>query len=381
MATRTVLADFHQPRACAALALVLSLLMTSVALGEDWSQWRGSSRDGTAALEIPAAWPEVLDLVWEQTVGEGLSSPVVLGERAYLHSREGDLEVVSALALESGREIWRQTLSAPFEYTDPSTRQVGMGPRATPAVSEGRVFVFTISGTLVALDQEDGGIAWSAPAARKYSRPYPKHGHAASPLVVGDKVIVHQGDDTSGELNAYAVSSGRRLWSFDKGGPKLWLARVGADRRHPAVGRPDCAVAGGPRSEDRRVALACCVLQRQLERGHPSSGGESRGGGRGVSRRAASFRHPRERRGLVSQRGLASVQVAQLAVYAGALRLEDLRSFRNTKWPVLQPRRADRRDRLDVRRAPGCLRSHRPSWGEPAVDDKRRRGPCGRGAA
>ena len=68
----------------------------AVAWAQDWPQWRGPNRDGIAgAISEPKAWPEKLQLKWKVNVGEGHSSPVVAGGRIYLHTRQGDREVVS----------------------------------------------------------------------------------------------------------------------------------------------------------------------------------------------------------------------------------------------------------------------------------------------
>ena len=77
-----------------ALAL---LLTTSAARAQEWPGWRGPERNGIApAAQAPSTWPEGFSPAWRVDVGEGYSSPVVSGDRVFVHSRRGDLEVVKA---------------------------------------------------------------------------------------------------------------------------------------------------------------------------------------------------------------------------------------------------------------------------------------------
>jgi len=71
------------------LITVLGLFMTLPALGSDWSQWRGSGRDGI--------WPEKgivrkfdtpqLNIRWRAKIANGYSGPTVAGGRVYITDR------------------------------------------------------------------------------------------------------------------------------------------------------------------------------------------------------------------------------------------------------------------------------------------------------
>src|SRR3954447_25328188 len=48
----------------------------------DWPQWRGPNRDGRAAdFKAPAEWPKELKPAWKAQVGDGVSTPALVGER------------------------------------------------------------------------------------------------------------------------------------------------------------------------------------------------------------------------------------------------------------------------------------------------------------
>ena len=87
--------------------------VTAQNAGPDWPQWRGPRRDGTlTAFTEPKAWPETLTQRWKITVGEGYATPILVGNRIYQFSRQGENEVLRAI--------------------DAATRQGRSGRRATP---------------------------------------------------------------------------------------------------------------------------------------------------------------------------------------------------------------------------------------------------------
>src|SRR5262245_17947326 len=74
----------------------------------DYTQWRGANRDGAAAaFTAPATWPEKLTQKWKVEIGTGYASPLIVGDRLYLFSRQGEDEVMSALESATGKVIWR----------------------------------------------------------------------------------------------------------------------------------------------------------------------------------------------------------------------------------------------------------------------------------
>jgi outer membrane protein assembly factor BamB len=180
----------------------------------EWSQWRGPRRDGVAAFAAPSAWPSTLTKRWELAVGEGYSSPVVSGDRVVIHTRQGEREVVRAVDLKTGKELWRNDYAAPYTM-NPAARAHGPGPKSTPVIANGRVFTFGIGGILSALDLASGKVLWRTdpPAV------LPEYGTAMSPIVIGPLLVAHMGGLDNGALTAFDVATGAARWRWTVDGP------------------------------------------------------------------------------------------------------------------------------------------------------------------
>ncbi|HEX6974340.1 MAG TPA: PQQ-binding-like beta-propeller repeat protein, partial [Vicinamibacterales bacterium] len=226
-------------RAVIAFAIVIAMAVAAGAvspqqktIATDWPQWRGPSRDGLVAAALPDRWPGALKKRWETPVGIGHASPVVSGNRVVVIAREGEQEIVRALDLASGKEMWRAAYPAPFTV-NPAAQLHGPGPKSTPAIAGGRVFTFGIGGILSAFDLADGRLIWRVPAPSVL----PDYGAATSPLVDhsgdGSRVIVHVGGYENGALTSFDAATGKPQWKWTGDGP--------------AYGSPILATFGGVR--------------------------------------------------------------------------------------------------------------------------------------
>jgi outer membrane protein assembly factor BamB len=195
------------------LAGVLTgFVVPALALSADWPQWRGPNRDGIVrGVAVPKKWPKTLKEEWKVTVGEGVSSPVVAGNRVYLLTRQLGKErhvLVNGYLHLKGKEIWRSAYPAPYRMWEPA--HGFEGPRSTPAVADNRVFTFGISGILSCLDARSGKLLW-----RKGSNFYPGFGAAASPLVAEGLCIVPVGEVKKHGLTAFHVRTGKVKWCYN----------------------------------------------------------------------------------------------------------------------------------------------------------------------
>jgi outer membrane protein assembly factor BamB len=205
-------------------SLLILLLMESVANAEDWPQWLGPRRDGSTVEKI-AAWKGDLRVAWRREVAEGHSSPVVADGKVYLHAcpKGKDAEVISCFDAVTGKPLWsREYARGPFQGL------FGRGPRATPAVIGGKLYAFGATGIVTCLDAAKGDIQWQVDTQKDFKAPTLKFGVSASPLVVGNKVLIAVGAKGASVV-AFDKDKGSVLWkSLDDGASYASPILVGA---------------------------------------------------------------------------------------------------------------------------------------------------------
>ena len=202
-------------KAIATMSMVGLLAVPHVAAAQDWPQWRGPNRDGSvAAFDVPASWPARLTEQWKVEVGLGYATPVLVGARVYMFTRQGDDEVMLALDAGSGETLWRTSYSAPFQMNSAAARH-GAGPKSTPTYADGRLFTLGMSGIVTAFDAETGRQLWQRPGGPVQ----PMFHTGMSPLVDGNLMILHVGGHDDGALTAFDIATGDIRWSWNGDGP------------------------------------------------------------------------------------------------------------------------------------------------------------------
>lgn len=176
----------------------------------EWPGFRGADRMGRSdAPRISTDWKaDPPKLLWKKPVGAGWSSFAVAGSFAFTQEQRGLKETVVCYDLNTGNEIWGQQWEARFDEP-----MGGPGPRATPTLADGAVFVAGASGVLARLKASTGEIMWKQDLKALSGRDLPMWGFASSPLVTQSLVIAYAGGSGDKGVMAFDAGSGQPRWS------------------------------------------------------------------------------------------------------------------------------------------------------------------------
>ena len=183
---------------------------TNLALANpEWPGFRGADRSGSChGPMIATNWSEHRPKqLWKVPVGPGWSSFAVAGNLLFTQEQRGPMETVVCYDASSGREIWNRQYEARLE--DPMG---GPGPRATPTLVNGGLFVTGATGMFLRLNPATGAVVWQKNLKEVAGREAPMWGFASSPLVIGSNVIVWAGGKDGKGLLAFDLETGALRW-------------------------------------------------------------------------------------------------------------------------------------------------------------------------
>jgi outer membrane protein assembly factor BamB len=195
--------------------VTVSALAVSVSgtLAQDWPQWRGANRDGkVSGFQAPKMWPKELTQEWKVSVGDGVATPALVGDKLYVFSRQEGREILRCLEAATGKELWQDKYDARGADGPASSFS---GPRSSPTVADGKVVTFGVRGILSCLDAASGKMLW-----RKddFSGDTPRFFTSASPLIADNLCIAEVGGDRGG-IVAYDLATGTEKWKWTGDGP------------------------------------------------------------------------------------------------------------------------------------------------------------------
>jgi outer membrane protein assembly factor BamB len=195
-------------------------------MAASWPQWRGPQRDGISKeTGLLKQWPtEGPKLLWHLSdIGEGYSTPAVVGERLYLISNEGmENEFVQALDIEDGEQIWAQRIG----NVGPNRGPQYPGARSTPTVDGDVLYALGSDGDLACLETETGSIRWQKNLRSDFGGKFGRWAYAESPLVDGEVLVCTPGGEQA-TLVALNKRNGEVIWKAQvPGGDEAGYASV-----------------------------------------------------------------------------------------------------------------------------------------------------------
>jgi quinohemoprotein ethanol dehydrogenase len=225
----------------------------------DANNWASVGRTATEGrysplTEINRATVGRLKLAWtlDLDAGSAMSTPLAVDGVIYVAA---GYSIVYAVDARNGKLLWR---------FDPGAAKVagkklrsGSGTRGL-AFSNGRLFIGTHDGRLIALDAKKGTLAWSTPTLD------PGDGSfiSGAPRAFNDKVAIGFGDSgvVHGAVGVYDAASGKQLWRWEThgAGGAIWNAiayDTDANRLYVGTGN-----ARGPDAVANRFACSVVAL-------------------------------------------------------------------------------------------------------------------------
>ena len=266
---------------------VLVLVASAATSANDWPHWRGPASNGIAASSpLPASWSATENIAWQAALeGSGVSSPIVFGNKVFVTSQTGDgrrqegrhptltqggdpalagettlakravrkdvVFVVEAFDRVSGKRAWIHETPPVGEL--PPVHDKHNLASASPVTDGERVYAWFGTGQIVALDV-NGKPVWSKHLGRDYGPFDINWGHASSPVLYQDTIILLCYHTPSSYLLALDKRTGAVKWKVDKpaglesyssptvvqgpSGPELIVnASTGVESFDPATGQ------------------------------------------------------------------------------------------------------------------------------------------------
>jgi outer membrane protein assembly factor BamB len=193
---------------------VLAWIVSSQLFAADWPSWRGPEGLGVSTEKnLPTEWSKEKNIVWKISIpGKGASSPIILGDRAYVSTQTSETGLhLLAINCGDGKVLWDKEIG---RGKLPANNLHNM---ATPTpVSDGEfVWVMFGTGDLACLDRS-GKIVWQRNLVKEYGHYKTNHGYGSSPMLLDGKVFIacmHQGPSY---LLAVDAKTGKNVWKKDR---------------------------------------------------------------------------------------------------------------------------------------------------------------------
>jgi outer membrane protein assembly factor BamB len=233
------------------LGCAFAIALTASLSAADWPQWRGPRGTGaTDEKNLPVTWNATENVAWRAPLGGvGVSSPIVSGDRVFVTSQIGTgvrragnhprlaqgsgavgeralaagqggpaddrtFFVVEAFSRSDGKRLWQHRLEA----TGPLPGVHDKHNLASPSpVTDGQmVYAWFGTGQIVALDM-NGKAVWQRHLGQEIAPFDINWGHASSPTLFGDTVLLLCDHAPASYLLAVDKKTGKERWRVDRG--------------------------------------------------------------------------------------------------------------------------------------------------------------------
>lgn len=215
----------------AAIIGFLLLVVANPAQAGDWPQFRGPGGRGVGTdTNLPEHWGPDDNMKWKVALpGRGLSCPVIVGNKLFLTANSGMAMTrlhVLGFDADSGDKLWeRQFWATGQTLCHPKTCMAG----PTPVTDGKHVWCLFATNDLACLSAS-GDLVWYRSLGADYPLMTNHVGRAASPILVGDMLIVPLENQGASFLLALDAKTGVNKWKVDRPLENNWTTPVVAER-------------------------------------------------------------------------------------------------------------------------------------------------------
>jgi len=186
-----------------------ALLVTSIACGENWPQWRGAKLDGISLEKnLPLTWSKTENVLWRlELPGPAGATPVVWEDKIFLTSAEGDSLVLIAVSTD-GKPLWKQSLA---DHNETVRGDEGNSASPSPATDGKHVWAMMSTGD-IGCYTVDGKQVWKFNLQDRYGKFDIAFGMTSTPVLDGDRLYLQLLHTGGALVVALDKATGEEVW-------------------------------------------------------------------------------------------------------------------------------------------------------------------------
>ena len=231
-----------------ALCLFLSFLSAS-ALAQNWPSFRGINASGVAdGTKPPTTWnaEKSQNILWKMALpGLSHSSPIIWGNRVFVitaissdpkasfNSKEKSIDLANdsvkhswriyCLDKQTGCVVWEKTA---YEGVPRAKRHLKATQANSTPATDGKYVVALFGSEGLDCYDMDGKLLWKQDLGvlnpGLWDDPTSSWGHASSPVIYGDLVIVQADGHKQSFIAAFNLKDGKQAWRVERGEITSW---------------------------------------------------------------------------------------------------------------------------------------------------------------
>jgi outer membrane protein assembly factor BamB len=204
----------------------LFLAVAGTVSAGDWRQFRGPNGNGASDESVPLALNGTNSIAWQVDLpGEGLSSPIIVGDRIFVTASGGVKQqrlYVICFGAKNGVKLWERQLWATGRTMCHKKTAVAA---PTPA-SDGKHVVAIFSSNDIVCFDLDGNLVWFRGLGRDYPNASNSLGMSSSLVIAGGVVVAQVESESDAFTVGLDLATGLNRWKLERHKSANWTSPV-----------------------------------------------------------------------------------------------------------------------------------------------------------